>query len=114
MSDWQNQLGDLVYSTEGGRIEKSNSQPEFLGESFADGKLRLSRETKGRKGKGVTIISGLQLAPDEFKEMAKKIKKKCGTGGAVKEGTIEIQGDDREKIKSVLESLGFQCKIAGG
>ena len=114
VSDWQNQLSKLVYSTEGGTIEDKPSTPKFVGESFKDGMLKISRQTKGRKGKGVVIIEGLRLPTNDFKKTAQTIKKKCGTGGAVKGDVIEIQGDDREKVKSVLESLGYRCKFSGG
>ena len=114
MSDWQDQLSKLVYSTDGGKIEEEKKQPEVLGQSFKDGMVKISRQTKGRKGKGVVIIEGIELAPDEFKKTAQTIKKKCGTGGAVKGDTIEIQGDDRERVKQVLESLGYKCKFSGG
>ncbi|MDA8621889.1 translation initiation factor [Psychrosphaera sp.] len=114
MSDWQNQLGNLVYSTETGKIDEPVQKPEKIGEAYSDGFLRIQRQTKGRKGKGVSIITGLELPPEEFKKLAQNVKKKCGKGGAIKEGTIEIQGDDREQIKAVLESLGYKCKLAGG
>lgn len=114
MSDWQDQLSKLVYSTDGGKVDDKPPEPEFIGESFKDGMLKISRQTKGRKGKGVVIIEGLELPASEFKKTAQTIKKKCGTGGAVKDDVIEIQGDDREKVKSVLESLGYRCKFAGG
>ena len=114
MSDWQDKLSTLVYSTESGKIDNKPKSPTMLGEGFKDGVVKLTRQTKGRKGKGVIIIEGIVLPSDEFKKMAQTIKKKCGTGGAVKENTIEIQGDDREKVKSVVESLGYVCKLAGG
>lgn len=114
MSDWQDKLNTLVYSTEGGKVDQKPEEPTMIGEGFKDGVIRLSRQTKGRKGKGVIVIEGIVLPAQEFKAMAQTIKKKCGTGGAVKENTIEIQGDDREKVKSVLESLGYVCKLAGG
>lgn len=114
MSDWQSQLGKLVYSTAQGRIEEEPQPPESIGEAYKDGFVRIQRQTKGRKGKGVCIITGIELPPDAFNKLAKDIKKKCGKGGAVKEGTIEIQGDDREQIKAVLESMGYKCKLAGG
>ena len=79
-----------------------------------DGTVRLRRETSGRKGKGVTTISGVPLADAELKTLAKKLKKVCGTGGALKAGVIEIQGDHREKLKTVLEKEGFTVKLAGG
>lgn len=79
-----------------------------------DGVVRIHRETKGRAGKGVCVITGLPLRDDQLKELAKKIKQHCGTGGTVKDHTIEIQGDQREKIKLLLESLGHTVKLAGG
>jgi translation initiation factor 1 len=70
-------------------------------------KVKITRETKGRKGKGVTVITGLPLATSELKPLAKKLKQKCGTGGAVKNRTIEIQGDHRETLMAELKKLGF-------
>ncbi|GAB2996334.1 SUI1 family translation initiation factor [Psychrosphaera aestuarii] len=114
MSDWQNQLSKLVYSTESGKVDDKDNEVEILGESYNDGYLRIQRQTKGRKGKGVSVITGIELPIDEFKQLAQTLKKKCGKGGSVKDGTIEIQGDDREQIKTVLESLGYKSKLAGG
>jgi translation initiation factor 1 len=79
-----------------------------------DGIVRLSRETKGRKGKGVTIITGVKGNEDELKALAKRLKQICGTGGTVKEGVIEIQGDARHKIQQELERSGYRVKLAGG
>ncbi len=76
--------------------------------------MRLQRETKGRGGKAVTIISGLPLAGEDLKSLASQLKKKCGVGGALKEGNIEIQGDQRAVLKSELEKLGYRVKLAGG
>lgn len=101
----------LVYSTDFGRIskpEKQKSAPD------GDGIVRIRRETKGRKGKGVTVISGLLLEEGALKALAKDLKKLCGTGGAVKEHSIEIQGDNREKIKAFLEAKNYTVKLAGG
>jgi translation initiation factor 1 len=78
-----------------------------------DGIIRIHRETKGRGGKGVSVITGLALGETELNELAKKLKQHCGTGGTVKNGTIEIQGDQREKIKQWLEKLGHHVKLAG-
>jgi translation initiation factor 1 len=74
----------------------------------------IRREKKGRGGKTVTIVYDLQLTPDDLKALAKQLKQICGTGGTVKEGTIEIQGDHREKIAERLRSLGYKTKFAGG
>lgn len=102
----------LVYSTDVGRV--TPAQQKLARPAATDGVVRLHRETKGRKGKGVTIITGLGLAEQELKILAKKLKQLCGTGGSVKEGVIEIQGEQRDKLKTHLESLGFTVKIAGG
>lgn len=79
-----------------------------------DGVVRIGRETKGRKGKGVTVISGLPLAEAELKEVASRLKQLCGTGGTLKEGVIEIQGDQREKVLVHLQKEGYKVKLAGG
>lgn len=75
---------------------------------------KLSRETAGRKGKGVTVVSELPLNDDELKELATLLKNKCGTGGTAKDGRIEIQGDQRDRIAQELEKLGYKVKRAGG
>jgi len=102
---------NLVFSTAVGRI---SPQKAVKTELKSDGIIRLRRETKGRKGKGVTTISGIPLAEADIKQLCTKLKKTCGTGGAVKNAIIEIQGDNRDKIKSILEQLGYQVKLAGG
>jgi translation initiation factor 1 len=76
--------------------------------------VRLSRETKGRGGKAVTIVRGLPLAPAELKALAKALKQRCGVGGSVKDDTIEIQGDQRQVLKAELEKRGYPVKLAGG
>jgi translation initiation factor 1 len=79
-----------------------------------DGIVRVGRETKGRRGKGVTLITGLPLVADELRELATKLKNRCGTGGTVKDDTIEIQGDHRETVMAELQKLGYQVKRTGG
>jgi translation initiation factor 1 len=79
-----------------------------------DGVVRIRRETSGRKGKGVTTITGVPLAEKELKVLAKKLKKVCGTGGSLKDGVIEIQGDHRTALKGMLEKEGYTVKLAGG
>lgn len=101
----------LVYSTDSGRVREEDTPPQ---RAPGDGVVRISRETKGRKGKGVTIIRGLPLLPDELKDLAKQLKKHCGVGGSVKEFEIEIQGDQRPACQSYLESKGYNVKLAGG
>jgi translation initiation factor 1 len=79
-----------------------------------DGIVRISRETKGRKGNGVSLIFGLPLDEDGLKKLARQLKQKCGTGGSIKNGVIEIQGDHRESLKDELSRQGFKVKLAGG
>lgn len=76
--------------------------------------VKVSRETAGRKGKGVTVVSELPLTEDALKELATQLKNKCGTGGTAKEGRIEIQGDHRDTLARELEKLGYKVKRAGG
>ena len=76
--------------------------------------ISVGRETKGRKGKGVTILSDLPMNEEQIHELATKLKSKCGTGGTVKDRKIEIQGDQRERIILELEKLGFKTKKVGG
>lgn len=101
----------LVYSTQTGRIQnKEQRKPSIV----TDGVVRIRRETKGRKGKGMTTVTGLDLPEKELKDLCSQLKKLCGTGGALKSGIIEIQGDNRDKIKATLEQLGHNVKLAGG
>lgn len=76
--------------------------------------VKVGRETKGRKGKGVTLVSDLPLAEDALQELATLLKTRCGTGGTVKDGRIEIQGDQRDRLTAELERLGYKLKRAGG
>jgi translation initiation factor 1 len=85
------------------------------GQPPADGIVRVRRETKGRKGKGVTTISGVPLGEDGLLELAAELKRRCGTGGTVKDGgVIEIQGDHRDEVVPLLEARGWTVKLAGG
>ena len=76
--------------------------------------MRIRRETKGRKGKGVTTLTGFSLSETDLKLLAKQLKQKCSTGGTVKDGIIEIQGDHREILRVELEKRGHRAKLAGG
>ena len=109
----------LVYSTETGNICPECGEPKHAGKCKdsqikGDGKLRILRETKGRKGAGVTLIKGLALTNDELKTLHKKLKKKCGVGGAVKDGVLEFQGDHRQLLLELLEKEGITAKHSGG
>lgn len=79
-----------------------------------DGIVRLRREVNGRGGKTVIVITGLPLEEKALKELGKKLKKMCGTGGSVKNGVVEIQGEHRDKLMLELEKLGYKVKAAGG
>ena len=76
--------------------------------------LRVGRQTQGRRGKAVTVIEGVPLAPDRLARLAKELKRRCGSGGTVKNGVIEIQGDHRDLLVRELEARGFKVKRSGG
>ena len=101
----------LVYSTDGGRVKESTGSSDAI---LGDGNVKIQRQTKGRKGKGVTLITGIALAEKELAELGRALKKKCGVGGTVKAGVIEIQGDYRELLLQELSNRGIKAKIAGG
>jgi translation initiation factor 1 len=111
-----------VYSTELGRMCPGCGRPapQCVCRSRAaavprgDGVVRVGRETKGRKGKGVTVVSGLPLAQDELEDLAGRLKRRCGSGGTVRDGVIEIQGEHRDLLVSELGKLGHQVKRSGG
>jgi translation initiation factor 1 len=115
----------LVYSTETGKICPSCQKPvsectcrkkKSISQTNIkyDGIIRIKREVKGRKGKTVTTVSAFQLADDELKSLAAQLKRKCGTGGSVKDGIIIIQGDHRDALLSELKKQGYTAKLAGG
>jgi len=107
---WQDQLSDLVYSTDKGKITPEKKEVITPSDGFA----KVRRETKGRKGKDVIVISGLGLDAKSLKKLASQLKKSCGSGGSVVGETIEVQGDKREVIKQNLEKQGFKVKFTGG
>lgn len=112
--------GGLVYSTEHGSMCPACRQAltacicKKTQAPAGDGIVRVSRETKGRKGKGVTLIKGVPLAPLELAKLTTQLKARCGSGGTIKDGTIEIQGDHCDTVLTQLAALGWQVKRAGG
>ena len=113
-------LGGLVYSTDAGRHCPACAKPLdvcICGQAVipeGDGIARVRRETKGRGGKTVTSVSGVPLPPDQLKDLATALKRRCGTGGALKDGVIEIQGDHVELLLAELIRQGFKAKKSGG
>ena len=117
----------LVYSTGQGRLcpecarpiaecrcrRSKPAQPAAVAPK-GDGVVRVSRETKGRKGKGVTVVTGVPLAGEALEDLATRLKKRCGSGGTVHDGVIEIQGDHRDTLVAELARLGYTVKRSGG
>jgi translation initiation factor 1 len=103
---WSSEHGDLRKPKESAAMVKSLPPQQQT--------VYLHRESSGRGGKAVTLVKNLVLSAADLKALAKKIKEACGTGGTIKDGVIEIQGEQREKIADVLQKLGYKVKIAGG
>lgn len=111
-----------VYSTETGRVCPKCGRPQAAcickqtaaGPASGDGTVRVHKESKGRKGKTVTLVSGLNLDEESLKLLAAELKRVCGAGGAVKNGVIEIQGDHRDGLIPVLQKEGYRVKKVGG
>ncbi|XYX40203.1 stress response translation initiation inhibitor YciH [Candidatus Erwinia dacicola] len=101
----------LVYSTESGRIDEPKA---VVQRPKGDGIVRIQRQPNNRKGKSVCLISGIDLDDAQLIKLAADLKKKCGCGGALKNGIIEIQGNKRNLLKTLLEAKGFKVKLAGG
>jgi translation initiation factor 1 len=111
----------LVYSTTAGRMCPGCRRP--AGECLcgreksmrvAEAVVRVSRETKGRNGKSVTVIRGLGLEPAALEQIGKQLRTACGSGGTVKDGVIEVQGDHCERVMQLLRGQGRVVKRAGG
>jgi translation initiation factor 1 len=118
-------MGGLVYSTDMGRMCPACRQP-LAGclctvkpaRPAGDGIVRVSRETQGRKGKGVTVVRGLPGDDAALAELARRLKALCGAGGTLKDGVVEVQGDHRERVveflQKALEPAGVKVKRSGG
>jgi translation initiation factor 1 len=103
---WSSEDGDLRKKSEDATSVRSLPPQQQT--------IYLHRESKGRGGKAVTLIKGLVLSEGDLSALAKKLKQTCGSGGTVKDGVIEIQGEHREKIADALAKLGYKVKVAGG
>ena len=113
--------GGLVYSTDSGRMcpvcrqAKADCRCNVQApKASSDGVVRVSRETKGRAGKGVTLVRGLALEAAALVTLGKQLKTACGSGGTVKDGVIEVQGDHRELVMRQLVDKGYNVKLSGG
>ncbi len=111
----------IVYSTGQGRMCPGCGNPadrctcrRTEAAPGGDGTVRVARSTKGRKGKGVTVITGVPLDHDGLRKLAKQLKQKCGSGGTVKDGVIEVQGDHRDLLVEELQGQGYRVKRSGG
>lgn len=112
-----------VYSTErGGRVCPKCGRPldhcvckkQAAARPKGDGVVRIFRDSKGRKGKTVTLVTGLSMNEADLRTLLSELKRKCGTGGALKDGVLEIQGDHRETVQAELKARGIAAKLAGG
>lgn len=116
------QMGGLVYSTEGGRMCPACRKPLQLclcgraaaAPQAADGPVRVSRESKGRGGKTVTLVRGLPLDAPTLATLAKQLRSACGAGGTVKDGVVEVQGDHADRVLAWLAAQGFKARRSGG
>ena len=117
----QSNMGGLVYSTESGRMCPDCRMPvaqcackQASARPAGDGIARVSRQTKGRGGKAVTLVTGLPLDDAALAQLGKQLKAACGSGGTVKDGVIEVQGDHVDKLMTTLQTQGWKVKRAGG
>jgi translation initiation factor 1 len=120
MSTQRNKNVRIVYTTEQGKMCPSCEKPvaacvcrEKDVVQEGDGIVRIGRETKGRKGKAVTVIRGVSLDQEGLRRLAKQLKQRCGSGGTVKDGVIEIQGDHRDAMVRELEKQGYRVRRSG-
>jgi translation initiation factor 1 len=122
MNTRQNASTNLVYSTEGGRMCPQCRLPQLQCDCAArakatlrgDGTVRVSRETKGRGGKAVTLVRGLALDEAALTALGKQLRSACGAGGTVKDGVLEVQGDHCDRVLAFLAQAGIAAKRAGG
>ena len=111
-NDWKSRLG-MVYSTDPDYKYQTDEQPEAETLPPQQQDLRVWRDSKQRAGKVVTLVRGFVGSEADLQELGRLVKKKCGVGGSVKDGEINIQGDHRDRIVEILTGNGYRCKKAG-
>jgi translation initiation factor 1 len=104
-------MSDLVWSSDGGDRRRDRKAPR---RAASGGRVKVRREVAGRRGKAVTTISGVPLDDAGLRELAGRLKKRCGVGGSAKGGVIELQGDHRDAVMEVLRAEGYDAVLAGG
>jgi len=104
----------VVWSSTDGDLRKARAAAPAVAREGAGGRVKVRRETSGRRGKAVTTVAGVGLDPDGLRDLAGRLKKRCGVGGSVKAGVIELQGDHRDVVVEVLRGEGFDVVLAGG
>ena len=106
----------VVWSSTDGDLRKARAPDQVRAREAAraGGRVKVRRETSGRRGKPVTTVSGVPLDDDGLKELAGRLKKRCGVGGSVKDGVIELQGDHRDVVVEVMRAEGYDVVLAGG
>ena len=106
----------VVWSSDDGDLRKARDPDKVRAREAARaaGRVKVRRETSGRRGKAVTTVAGVPLDDDGLRELAGRLKKRCGVGGSVKDGVIELQGDHRDAVLEVLKADGYDAVLAGG
>ena len=106
----------VVWSSTDGDLRKARDPDKVRAREAAraGGRVKVRRETSGRRGKAVTTVSGVPLDDDGLRDLAGRLKKRCGVGGSVRDGVIELQGDHRDVVLEVLKADGYDAVLAGG
>jgi translation initiation factor 1 len=104
---------DVVWSSTDGDLRRARPASSTRVRATT-GPVKVRRETAGRRGKAVTTVFNLPLGDDDIRELAGRLKKRCGVGGSAKDGTIELQGDHRDAVVAALEAEGYEVRLAGG
>lgn len=104
----------VVWSSDDGDLRRARTSASAAPASSGDGRVRVRREVAGRRGKAVTTVSGVPVDAVALRDLAGRLKKRCGVGGSVRDGVIELQGDHRDTVVAVLRDAGYDVVLAGG